>query len=671
MKRVDLHIHTSPCKYEGGFSYSLEVLKEYVSTFKLDIIAITNHNFFDKEQFNEISSNLDCVVFPGVEINLEKGHLLLIAPLVEIEGLDRACKMLESKIDDSHKFISFEDLITIFPNYKNYLLIPHYEKDPKIDETTINKFDGLIKTGEVRNYKKFESVKKDNNSLVPVVFSDFRNYNEKTTEISNLPPKFTYVDINDDSFNVLKNALSDKVKVFSNEDKNSNEFPFLPDGTKASLKLNVIIGKRSSGKTHLLNTVNASKGAEDNIKFIEQFSLTGSSESSKFDELIKSDQDEWTNNYSKTMNDLIEVILKIEDKEITLDKYIESLKVYASKQSLQDSFSKAKLFNEIKFNKSDDNEIEKLIDSIKNILNSDLYKDLIEKYIKREDLIKLLFALCEKNKEVILEKKLKDKTDDIIATIKNKLEQKSSMPKIEELNICELYKNKLIIENFNKVVKEYKKEKEINKVDIGNFKLIVKKIPFINATNLKEQLKIKNSLVEPFKKYNQPYLYIKELKEIGLEISDICKSLVYFDVYVLNKNGNKLSGGERAEFNLLKELQNAHNYDILLLDEPEASFDNLFIKENIIEMIKDISAKTTVFVTTHNNTLGVLLKANKIIYTENNNGVFKVYTGELGSKEFKTVNGDSIISYDTIMNTMEAGEKAYKDRGDIYESFKN
>ena len=43
---------------------------------------------------------------------------------------------------------------------------------------------------------------------------------------------------------------------------------------------------------------------------------------------------------------------------------------------------------------------------------------------------------------------------------------------------------------------------------------------------------------------------------------------------VINQKGTEISGGEKAEFNLLKELDDAKNYDILLLDEPESSFDN-------------------------------------------------------------------------------------------------
>ncbi len=53
-----------------------------------------------------------------------------------------------------------------------------------------------------------------------------------------------------------------------------------------------------------------------------------------------------------------------------------------------------------------------------------------------------------------------------------------------------------------------------------------------------------------------------------------------------NKYGFNVSGGERAEFNLLTEIQDALKYDLLLIDEPESSFDNLFLKHDVNQLIK-------------------------------------------------------------------------------------
>lgn len=85
MKKIDLHIHTVPSISDRHFDFEIESLKEYVNKLEIDCIAITNHNLFDKHQFEEITKEIIIKVFPGIEIDLEGGHILLIS---ENENLD-------------------------------------------------------------------------------------------------------------------------------------------------------------------------------------------------------------------------------------------------------------------------------------------------------------------------------------------------------------------------------------------------------------------------------------------------------------------------------------------------------------------------------------------------------------------------------------------------------
>ncbi len=64
MKKIDLHIHTKSSLSDYDFNFSLHKLEEYVEKLAIDCIAITNHNLFDLEQFNEISSTLHITVLP-------------------------------------------------------------------------------------------------------------------------------------------------------------------------------------------------------------------------------------------------------------------------------------------------------------------------------------------------------------------------------------------------------------------------------------------------------------------------------------------------------------------------------------------------------------------------------------------------------------------------------
>lgn len=58
------------------------------------------------------------------------------------------------------------------------------------------------------------------------------------------------------------------------------------------------------------------------------------------------------------------------------------------------------------------------------------------------------------------------------------------------------------------------------------------------------------------------------------------------------------------------------NYDMLLIDEPESSFDNIFLKDDVNTLLKDLAEEMPVVVVTHNNTIGGSIHPNYVIYTE-------------------------------------------------------
>lgn len=669
MLKIDLHIHTDPASYENSFVFSLDNLEKYVRNNGLQVIAITNHNHFNKSQFLDIQNKLsDIVVLPGIEIDIENSHLLLVGNVDQVEEINNANDLLSKEIRSEKDWISFDKFVRIFPLYKNYLLIPHYKKKPAMQTATINKFEGNLDCGEVRSAKQFEVVAKQSGKLVPVLFSDIRI----SDDLKVFPIRNTYVDINEFEFSVLKIALSDKNKVFINDSKNDYEFEILPDGTTASSKLNVIIGKRSSGKTFNLDRINASRD-DNNIKYIKQFSLTGNSEITKFNELVKNEQTLLIEQYLAPFKNLTDNVLEIDQFFDTgVDSYLTSLKEYAENQSLKDSYSKSKLFTETCFNANDNYDTRDVIEATLKLLETDHNRKLVDEYLEPLNLKKLLKALLNKREIEYRQFKLKEEVDKIIESTKLKLSEKSSLKSIKDVDLYEIQKKRVIIDKYNELCNHLKCKSLIETLDIYRFKVELNKTKFKNATEVKRTLDTKIPLVEAFKFYDKPFSYIKELEKIQIDKSKIYKAIVNFKIIVLNERNTELSGGERAEYNLLHELKSADNYDVLLLDEPEASFDNPFIKTYIVDIIKKISNKTTVFLSTHNNTLGMLLKPNKIIYTEAcDNNIYKVFTGDFGAKYLKSKDGEIRNTYDHVMDVMEAGETAYKERSTVYESIKN
>ena len=315
-----------------------------------------------------------------------------------------------------------------------------------------------------------------------------------------------------------------------------------------------------------------------------------------------------------------------------------------------------------------------IINALELLYKNEWKKEVVEKYIDNDKLKKLIIELVAIQKTETKDIRLKEFSNEIIDKIKKDLTKESSANATESMDLINIFKYKKIIEKTNKIFPLLKEEKELEVQKLPLFEVYVKRIGYDNVSEVKNNLGTNISLRQTFDnnyKKDNLYEYIWDLKEKGFSINDICKSFIKITYDVHNQIGEEPSGGEKAEFNLLKEINNAYKYDVLLIDEPEASFDNPFINDNIVDLIKNISEKTTVCITTHNSTLAMMLNPDKIIFTENIKGNHKVYYGTMGDKTFKSTNGDEIISYEKILEVLEAGKTIYEEKGRKYESFKN
>lgn len=668
MKKIDLHVHTISTMLDSDFTFSIDSLKKYIEISKLDCIAITNHNEFSLDNFDTIKNNIDICVLPGIEVSIDGGHMLVIANEQDKIKLKEQSKKLRQYIIDENSRITYEEFIDVFDNYKDYLLIPHYLKKPAVPKQTIEKFANEIIVGEVSSAKKWFSTIKNSSMLVPVLFSDIR-IEEKMKVFAGT---HLFIDCEEFTIGSLKNAFLNRKNLSLSENPVENEFQILPDGTMASMGLNVILGKRSTGKTYTLDTIDKSFGY-DTTKYIKQFSIIKDAQESLFKKIVEEDNIKFYDSYLKELKDIISVALKIDIKlyESSLEEYINSLIKYADGQDKLDIFAKCLLFSENSFNYQLDEELNKLIFSADSFLSSEKYSDLLKEYIDMSSLKKLIEVLIKKYREEQLELKKCNICDHIINITKNELQENSALDPIKSFDIIKYAKSKLFINKLNELILELKTEKVIFKDNFYKFNIIATRKPFISVQNIRSKIKNCPALKEEFKYYNEPYNYIHLLKDAKVAENEIYKTIIDIEYSTLNDNGSSISGGERAEYLLYKEIKDGEKYDMILIDEPESSFDNLYLNENIKSLINNLSKKTTTFIVTHNHVLGVLLNADKILYTDYIDGKYKIYTGNLTSKEFRCVDGSQIPAYDILLNTMEAGIDAYNERGGIYANIKN
>lgn len=679
MKRCDLHIHTIPSVSDRDFTYDQNVLLDYVAKTGLDVIAVTNHNLFDIAQFQDIKSSLSqIVVLPGIEVNLEHGHILVITNNDDgaLFDFNIKCEKITALIKTKEDTISYDTFISIFDDLSKYLLIPHYDKEPNLPKDIIKKLERNVIAGEVSSVKKFIYMKKADTNYTPVYFSDFRA--EKDITPDQYPVDHTFFDIDQVNVNTLKICLMDKKKVSLTAEHGTELFQIFPNGQLLSTGLNIMFGKRSTGKTYTLNAIaNRFKGK---AKYIKQFELlnTDKNDSGQFENDLKVRQeryaDEYLHEFSNIVTDILQICSANEDK-IKVQKYLDAVMSLAQQSDVNDVFSRSKLFNETIIKEQTTAELDKLINALQVLIESQLHKAIINKYVPEDSLKNLLKELIELCRKDTIDNLYAKEINNMIKLVKESLQLKSAAPRIPDLDLYQYFINKKKREVFSEIATSVKKNKTISTERAGHFTISVSARPFTNATNLKSIGLKQVSLANAFAVYENPIQYLEELKAAGIESNCIYRLFAAIDYQILNASGLPVSGGERSEFNFLQKIKDAILCDILIIDEPESSFDNVFLKNEVNKFIKDMAENMPVVISTHNNTIGGSIKPDYILYTEkkieNNSPRFNVYSGHPTAKTLKDVEGNTIENYEITLNSLEAGEQAYTERKDLYETLKN
>lgn len=674
MKKIDLHIHTVVTVSDADFTFSLDKFKSYVTSASLDAVAITNHNVFDLAQFKVIDSELGIKVFPGIEINLESGHLLLISENRDLDDFNTKCSKVTSRIQHATDCLSVHDLKSIFPSLDEYLLIPHYDKKPAIKGDTLTKIEKYVSAGEVDSAKKFIRHWKDSTDLTPVLFSDARI----AEFMEDFPTRHTFVDCGDITMSSLKACFNDREKVALSENDGNDLFQIFDNGQKLSTGLNILLGERSSGKTWTLDRIYK---LYENTKYIKQFSLVQKDEEAckkRFNEDIARDKSIFTErylmDYKSVVTDILSIDWHLNDRLIA--NYLQSLLKAAEEEEKKDSYSEAVLFTETLFNIRDKNVLSELISSVRQVIENIEYRPIIEKHIDLDALKALACELIELLRAEHLERRKKVFVNSIINDVKEGLKLRSSATLIEDVDLYRIQIELQKIRKFNQLTRELRKPGIIFSENVQGFQIVASKGAFSGSGEVKNVSGLKVAFSDAFEEYENPYKYLTKLKgKESLTPSEFYKYFIKIEYRILNKDGNNVSGGERSEFRLLQEIKDSQNYDLLLIDEPESSFDNIFLKGEVNQIIKDISKTMPVVVVTHNSTVGASIGPDFVLYAQKTyvekRPTFQLFSGHPMDKHLTTTDGLSITNYDITINSLEAGSPAYEERMKKYENLKN
>jgi ABC-type dipeptide/oligopeptide/nickel transport system ATPase component len=675
MKKIDLHVHTKSTASDRPFVFDLNRLMGYVQTRSVDCIAITNHNEFDLLQFTEIKEAVDALVLPGIEIDLEGGQLLMIADGSDLKDFAERCKSVTKRSPNKKNSLSVKDLESIFGPLSKYILIPHYDKEPRIREETLSALGPHVTAGEVSSAKKFMYCINGADKLVPVYFSDCRMEASHT----DFPVRQTYVACEETTFAAIKSCLRDKGKVALSASDGNKVFQIFDDGQMLSTGLNVIIGERSSGKSHTLERIDE---VVPNAGYIKQFSLVARDEAEderKFNRFLADRYSllsrDFLSELQEVANDVIDVDL-IDDAK-AVDRYLKSLLKHAKESEKHDQFSRARLFSEEVFPTFPQKGLEDLIGSTQNLIENVEFRSVIDRHVRMDSLKKLIVELMNEWRRREQEQLKKKWLNDLIAEVKKNLQVRSASTTIADVDLYKIAMNKVRVAKFESVVRLARKRREIMRRSQQGFQRVAIAAEFDGALDLKKLSGSKPAAFsQAFELYSEPYQYLQKLKEIeGLEEADLYKYFVKIEFKVLNEDGYQVSGGEKSEFNLLQGIEDAQNSDILLIDEPESSFDNIFLKQRVNEIIKALSRSMPVVLVTHNSTVGASIKPDYLLYTskeyEGGEVKYRIYSGFPSSKRLLSRDGKSMSTWTATMECLEAGVEAYDDRRSSYEDIRD
>ena len=679
--KIDLHVHTVRNRFlDSDFSYKNEFLEKYVDSNNIDAIAITNHNLFDEANFNEAKEALkdsNCLVLPGIEVSLETGHILVIFEDSEdgINQLKKISSYIKTQETDPH----YKMPVTTFNSLccgQNAIIIPHYEKEPRISDHVISQIADKVFVGEADSPKKFYKILKEG-KYTPVYFSDIRIGRSTKFEEYENKSRFTYIDCDSMTFKSLLSALKNK-DVFLSKNKIPEEFDILNGSASASTGVNVLIGKRSSGKTYTLDHISES-GAK-NCLYIEQFEITNNCSEEAFSKEIKQAEKEIVVDYVDGINNAFEMMDKLISSNIESDfkRYIDSLKECASEHII-DIYSKCPLFTYSEIQKNNLEEVEKLKNAVDALLSaSDDYSSIVFEKIDKGDLIHVYEQLVASKKKKELVNITIGYANSICKSISQKLGKESTAKQIKKCDVRAYFQSLYSKSKFDAFINSIN-DKTVEKTKV--FEKFERKTVLLRQKNKKAWktdlgLKQDNNIdylsdLSP----SEAYQRYRNDSSIQKKVVGQDRYLVFFrtETTVVNENNKPVSGGQRAEYTLLNKLADCNKkYDLVLIDEMESSFDNQFLNKDVVKEINKIGQNAVVFVSTHNNNLGVSLNPNYYIYHEvvNDNGEAKFihYCGKSNDEYLiSPTTGEKRKLSEVLIDTMEADKEAYSKRKEKYE----
>ncbi|MBW2598560.1 MAG: hypothetical protein JRC60_00305 [Deltaproteobacteria bacterium] len=710
--KIDIHSHTKKCK--SGDAPTREIASgdfcEMIQSTDVGIIAITNHNVFDLDQFTEIVGIMDdnAQVWPGVELDVKedgvRGHLIVIvSPQMAKEFFESVGKITEGFTPDSF-ICNIEQVLEIFDDF-NPLYVTHYkQKTPNLSDEALEKLiAGTANPGRV--------IKEVSNSISAGIYishgyasiygSDVHDWSTYEEQACDLPDLRLPIESFDHFCLLLE---KDPTTINTILDKKVAEDLILTpfeDSTLLKLKvfndINVVFGPKGTGKSCILMAI-AKHYLDAGID-----AHVYESASDRLDELFDTkgrdlslNLNSYGINYCK---DEIEKIREASEVGITsLSKYeiyfrIKSTNKNAKKIKLKDIEPEEEGGAKREFLEFNDG-VKKTREFIEFLQeHPSVKKELSTEEI--EEVTRILSGLLERMsnrewdgysgwKEINL-------LNSAIEKFRTEVERKAGTPaKPTTTGFREYALNRVRIEaNASEIIKSVDTKIKMLKESIGSLgpnkgELELRtEFKFQDGTITDGALnKLKNVNKGPQKAFAKTvreilkhvyeddlFQHIANLNAIDdvEKIETVYELLLFKRYFALNDQPYSPSSGEASMVMLQKELE--ADKEVYILDEPERSLGNEYINDVIVPLIKERArAGKKVIISTHDANIAVRTLPYSSVYRLHGPAGYTTYIGNPFSNNLVNPNdeNDWLDWKKVSMKTLEGGEEAFGERGTIY-----
>ena len=270
--KIDLHCHTK--KVKTGDAYTRNVTEDKffqkIIEAEVKIVAITNHNQFDYDQYKEFKKITEgyCDIWPGVELDIigktdqtgngKRGHLIVIANPKNVELFNDQVQELINDEDVDKFQISVKKVYETL-GICDCIYIPHFHKEPKLSDEDIQELGELLpdpsrlfkETSDYRSLGVFSNF--DYSVIIGSDVQDWDKYETSKFADIRLPvqtfEQFCLLAKKDTQIiDTLLNQKKKKEITVSPYKRVNFKLPFYED-------INIIFGQKGTGKTEILESL--------------------------------------------------------------------------------------------------------------------------------------------------------------------------------------------------------------------------------------------------------------------------------------------------------------------------------------------------------------------------------------------------------------------------------